>query len=119
AIDVHRGRDLSVPHQLLLHSHGCSSVVQPGPIRMPKGVPADAAVLAGSIPPLVVQRQTLPVRNGKISFAPLSRSRAALRALHETATSRTDVVLSDWRGVKVSSRHGTNEEQVRLYDLGI
>jgi hypothetical protein len=31
-------------------------------------VPPDAAVLAGSIPTLIVQRKALPVRNGKVGL---------------------------------------------------
>ena len=116
AIDVHRGRDLGVPHEFLLHSHRCSGVVQPGSVRMPEGVPTDAAVLAGSIPPLIVQRQALPVRNGKVSLAPLTCNRPTVRAIHETATGGTNVVLSDWRSVEMPSRHGTGKEQVRLDD---
>ena len=30
-VHIHRGRDLGVPHQLLLHCHGRSTVIQPGP----------------------------------------------------------------------------------------
>jgi hypothetical protein len=46
---------LSVPHELLLHSHRCSSVVQPRPVGMPERVPSDAELTCG-VPPLVVQR---------------------------------------------------------------
>lgn len=63
---------------------------------MPEGVPPDPAVLTGSLPPLVMQRQALPVRNGKVGLAPLSCNRPAVRTIHETAAGRTNVVPSDW-----------------------
>jgi hypothetical protein len=53
---------------------------------MPEGMPTDAAVLAGNLPPLVVQRQALPVRNGKIGLAPLSCDGAPRRFSGETSS---------------------------------
>ena len=85
---------------------------------MPERVPPDAAVLAGCIPPLIVQRQALPVRNGKVGLAPLTCDGPTVRAIHETATGRTDVVLSDGRRMEMPPRHGADEKQVRLDDSG-
>jgi hypothetical protein len=82
---------------------------------MPEGVPPDA-LLTGSIPPLVMQRQALPVRNGKVGLAPCSSSRPTVRSIHETAAGRTNVALSDWRGVEMWSRHRADEEKVRHHD---
>ena len=43
AVYVHRGRDLSVPHEFLLHSHRCPGVVQPRTVRVTERVPANFA----------------------------------------------------------------------------
>ena len=85
---------------------------------MPERVPPDAAKFAGSIPPLIVQRQALPVRNGKVGLAPLPCDGPTLRAIHETATGRPDVILSDWRRMEMPTCHGTDKKQVRLDDSG-
>ena len=37
SVHVHRGRDLGAPHQLLLHSHRRTGVVQPGTVGMADG----------------------------------------------------------------------------------
>ena len=43
AIDVHGGRNLSVPHQFLLHSHRSANRVEPGAIGVAECVPPDVA----------------------------------------------------------------------------
>jgi len=40
SVHVHRGRDLGVPHQFLLHSHRRPGVVQPGTVGMAEGMPS-------------------------------------------------------------------------------
>ncbi len=66
---------------------------------MAEGVPSYAAVLSSSLPPLVVQRQTLPIRSLPSLKTPDAYSGSALRALHQAAASGTNVVLLRWSSV--------------------
>jgi hypothetical protein len=43
AVHVHRGLDVRVPHQVLLHRHWRLGLVEPRTIRVPRRVPADLA----------------------------------------------------------------------------
>jgi hypothetical protein len=43
AIDVHRGLDAGVTHQLLLDGERRPGLIQPRPVAVPKRVPADIA----------------------------------------------------------------------------
>lgn len=47
AVDVHGGLNARVAHQLSLHAERRPGFVQPGPIAVPKRVPADAGSDSG------------------------------------------------------------------------
>ena len=64
-----------MPHELLLHSHGSPGRIQPRPIRVAEGVPADVPEDAGYVPPLIVNGH--PPR--ALTFAPDTRGGRALR----------------------------------------
>jgi hypothetical protein len=55
-------RDLSVPHELLLHSQSSPGCIQPRAIRVAKGVPSDMPKTPGRIPPFIMQSYCLPSR---------------------------------------------------------
>jgi hypothetical protein len=67
SVDVHRGRDLGVAHQLLLHPNRRSGVVQPRPVGVAEGVPPHAAVLSDCCPPLLMERKPLAVRGRAVA----------------------------------------------------
>ena len=89
-------------HQFLLHSHRRSGVVQPRAVGVAEGVLPHTAVLPGCLPPLLVQQRTLAVWRRTVGQTPDSLPGAALRALHQTASSRTDIVLLDRSRVEVT-----------------
>jgi hypothetical protein len=110
-VDIHRGRDLGVAHQLLLHPDRRSGIVQPRPVGVAKGVPPHATVLSCSFPPLFMERQPLTVRRGTVLQAPHAGNSTTLRARHQTASSRTDIVLLHGSRVKVPPGGRTGKEQ--------
>ena len=58
-IDVHRGSDVGVPHEFLLHSHRGSQVIQERPVGMSKRIPSqvrDADHLTQRVQMIVSQR---------------------------------------------------------------
>ena len=85
---------------------------------MAKGVPTYAAVLAGSLPPLVVQRQALPVRGFLLLETPDTYPGPALRTSHKAATGRTDIVLLRRSRVEMPSSGGAWEYQVQPQKWG-
>ena len=97
AVHVHCGRDLGVPHQLLLHSHRGSRIVQPGTVGMAEGVPTNPVVLPGCCPALFMDRQATAVRNRAVLLTPDADASPALWTLHQAASRRTNVVLLDVR----------------------
>jgi hypothetical protein len=70
---------------------------------MAERMPPYAAVLPGSLPPLIVQRQPLPVRRLAILRAPDSITSTALRTLYKAATSRTNIALLSSKSTSASS----------------
>ena len=58
---------------------------------MAEGVPPYAALLSSSLPLLVVQRQTLPIRSLPSLKTPDTYSGSAFRALHQAAASETNL----------------------------
>jgi hypothetical protein len=108
SVHVHRGGNLSVPHEFLLHAIGA-----PVLSSQERNVCGRYATLrcrvSGNLPPLVVQRQALSVPCLSILKAPDSHPSAALQASHKAAASGTNVVLLRWNGMEVTSGCGTRE----------
>jgi len=118
SVDIHCGRDLRVAHQLLLHPYRSPGVVQPRTVGVPERMPTDAGVLPGSIPALFVERETPAVRRRAVGQTPDARSRTALRARHQAASSRTDIVLLDRGRVVVPPCGRAGKDQLRPRQWG-
>ena len=118
SVHIHRGRDLGVPHQLLMHPDRVAGVVQPGTVGVAESVPPHSVGPPGSFPTLFVDRKALAIGCQVRFLTPNANAGSALRALHKTPTGRTDVVLLNRGRVVVAPCDGARKDQVQSHKWG-
>lgn len=100
-----------MPHQFLLHAHRGAGVVQPRPVDVTEGMPANVVQFLplGKGPALFVHNRRLAV----CIHAALADLSSAVWTLNETPACRTKIILLRRRGMEVTAGDRTGEHQLR------
>ena len=78
-------------------------------------MPPNPVVLAGCLPPLFMEREPFAVRGGVVFPTPNADTSPARETFHQTAPSRTDIVLLNKGRVVVTRSDRAGENQRLLF----